>query len=175
MHHLRAWYRAVSHQMQFTVGQVTVQYLVGAMTYTLLIMPIRILVPTLILASHILFQMELQTRLQYWLELITFHLTMLRYFISLESRCLFYPHARRNHQKSKKNYTRKNHFKTDRKAESIEMTQHFDYSMFYSWFSLLIELNGTHVLVRWSVTRSEAVCECRSFQSIFWTSKADAF
>ena len=46
---------------------------------------------------------------------------------------------------------------------------------FIHGFSLLIKLNGTHVRVRWSVTRSEAVCECRSFQSIFWTSKADAF
>ena len=42
-------------------------------------------------------------------------------------------------------------------------------------FSLLIKLNDTHVRVRWSVTRSEAVCECHSFQSIFWTSKADVF
>ena len=33
--------------MLFTVGQVTVQYLVGA-TYSLLIMPVRILIPTLI-------------------------------------------------------------------------------------------------------------------------------
>ena len=42
-------------------------------------------------------------------------------------------------------------------------------------FSLLFKLNGTHVRVRGSVTRSEPVCEYRSFQSISWTSKADAF
>ena len=42
-------------------------------------------------------------------------------------------------------------------------------------FSLLIKLNGTHVRVRWSMARSEAVCECHIFQSIFWTSKADVF
>ena len=32
-------------------------------------------------------------------------------------------------------------------------------------FSLLFKLNGTHVRVRWSMTRSDAVCEYRSFQS----------
>ena len=83
--------------MLFTVGQVTVQYLVGA-TYSLLIMPVRILIPTLILASITLSRMELLTVLQSWLEPITSHLTRLRYFISLESRCLFYPHALTNHQ-----------------------------------------------------------------------------
>ena len=66
------------------------------------------------------------------------------------------------------------HFKTYCKAESIGITQHFDYSTFDSYsFSLLFKLNGTHVRSRWSVTRSEAVCEYLSFQSISWTSKAD--
>ena len=55
---------------------------------------------------------------------------------------------------------KKNHFKTYYKAESIGITQHFDYSTFDSYsFSLLFKLNGTHVRSRWSVTRSEAVCE----------------
>ena len=116
------------HHMQFTVIQVTVQHLVMAMTYTLLIMLIRILVPTIILAPHTLFQITLQTVIQSWLEPVTFHLTRLRYFISLESRCLFYSHARKNHQNSKKNYTPKNHFKTNCKAESIA-SQRFDYFM----------------------------------------------
>ena len=81
-HHLRAWRRI--HHFQFTVGQVVVQHLVVGMTYTLLIMPIRILIPTLILAPLTLFQMKLPTVLQSWLEPVTFHLTRLRYFISLE-------------------------------------------------------------------------------------------
>ena len=151
--------------MLFTVGQVTVHYLVMGMTSTLLIMPIRIVIHTLILATLTLLRMELLTVLQSWLEPIPSHLTRLRYFISLESRCLFYSHVRRNHQNSKKNYTspppqKKNHFKTYCKAESIGITQHFDYSTFDSYsFSLLFKLNGTHVRSRWSVTRSEAVCE----------------
>ena len=91
--------------MLFTVGQVTVHYLVVGMTSTLLIMPIRIIIHTLILATLTLFQLELPTVLQSWLGPISSHLTRLRYFISLESRCLFYSHARRNHQNSKKNYT----------------------------------------------------------------------
>ena len=91
--------------MLFTVGQVTVHYLVVGMTSTLLIMPIRIIIHTLILATLTLLRMELLTVLQSWLEPVSSHLTRLRYFISLESRCLFYSHARRNHQNSKKNYT----------------------------------------------------------------------
>ena len=75
------------------------------MTSTLLIMPIRIIIHTLILATLTLLRMELLTVLQSWLEPVSSHLTRLRYFISLESRCLFYSHARRNHQNSKKNYT----------------------------------------------------------------------
>ena len=151
--------------MQFTVGQDTVHSLVVGMTSTLLIMPIRIVIHTLILATLTLLRMEFLTVVQSWLEPVSFHLTRLRYFISLESRCLFYSHARRNHQNSKKNYTsppppKKNHFKTYCKAESIGVTQHFDYSTFDSYsFSLLFKLNGTHVRSRWSVTRSEAVCE----------------
>ena len=91
--------------MQFTVGQDTVHSLVVGMTSTLLIMPIRIVIHTPILATLTLFQLELPTVLQSWLEPVSSHLTRLRYFISLESRCLFYSHARRNHQNSKKNYT----------------------------------------------------------------------
>ena len=91
--------------MLFTVGQVTVHYLVVGMTSTLLIMPIRIIIHTLILATLTLLRMELLTVVQSWLEPVSSHLTRLRYFISLESRCLFYSHARRNHQNSKKNYT----------------------------------------------------------------------
>ena len=91
--------------MQFTVGQDTVHSLVVGMTSTLLIMPIRIIIHTLILATLTLLRMELLTVVQSWLEPVSSHLTRLRYFISLESRCLFYSHARRNHQNSKKNYT----------------------------------------------------------------------
>ena len=107
--------------MQFAVGQVTVHHLVVGLTSTLLIMPVRILIHTLILAALTLSRMELLTIVQSWLEPVTFHLTRLRYFISLESR------------NSKKNYTPKNHFKMYCKAESIGMTRHFDYSMFDSW------------------------------------------
>ena len=90
--------------MQFTVGQVTVHFLVVGLTSTLLIMPIRIIIHTLILATLTLLRMERLTVLQSWLEPVSSHLTRLRYFISLESRCLLYSHARRNHPNSKKNY-----------------------------------------------------------------------
>ena len=126
LHHLRAWYTKALHHVQFSIGQLTVQHLVCAMTYTLLVMPIRILIHTLILAALTLLRMELLTVLQSWLEPRNFHLTRLRYFISLESRCLFYSHARKNHQNSKKNYNPKNRFKTNCKAESIA-SQRFDY------------------------------------------------
>ena len=82
LHHLKAWWRI--HHWQFTVSQVTVQHLVGGMTYTSLIMPIRILIPTPILPPLTLFQMELQTVIQSWLEPVTSHLTKLRYFTSLD-------------------------------------------------------------------------------------------
>ena len=118
--------------MQFTVGQDTVHSLVVGMTSTLLIMPIRIVIHTLILVTLTLFQLELPTVLQSWLEPVSSHLTRLRYFISLESRCLFYSHARSNHQNSKKNYTsppppKKNHFKTycklkQRASESLNIS-----------------------------------------------------
>ena len=159
--------------MLFTVGQVTVQYLVWS-TYSLLIMPVRILIPTLILASITLSRMELLTVLQSLLEPLPFHLTRLRYFISLESRCLFYPHALTNHQNWKKNHTHKKitlkRIAKQRASEWLNITLCLIHG-----FSLLFKLNGTHVRVRWSVTRSEPVCEYRSFQSISWTSKADAF
>ena len=71
--------------MQFSVIQVTVQHLVVGMTYTLLIMPIRILIPLLSLALLTLLQVEFQTFIQSWLEPCTSHPTKLRYFISLES------------------------------------------------------------------------------------------
>ena len=90
LHHLRAWYNKADHHMQFSIGLLTVQHLVFAMTCTLLVMPIRILIHTLILAALTLLRMELLTVLQSWLEARTFHLTRLRYFISLESRCLFF-------------------------------------------------------------------------------------
>ena len=159
LHHLRACYNRATHHMQLSIGQLTVQHLVCAMTYTLLVMPIGILIHTLILAALTLLRMELLTVLQSWLEARTFHLTRLRYFISLESRCLFYSHARKNHQNSKKNYSPKKSLliKTNCKAESIG-SQRFDYFMcLIHGFILLFKLNGTHVPVRWSGTRSEAV------------------
>ena len=146
--------------MQFAVGQVTVQHLVvGGLTSTLLIMPIRILIHRLILAPLTLFQMELQTVIQSWLEPVTFHLTRLRYFISLESRCLFYPHARRNHQNSKKNYAHKNQSKTYCKAESIGMTQHFAYSIFDSWLKFIIQCIQRHARTR-SVASCDTIRSC---------------
>ena len=130
LHHLRAWYNK-GHQIQFTVGQVMVQHLVVGMTYTLLIMPIRIAIPTLILATLTLFQMELQTLIQSWLGPSTFHPTRLRYFTSLESCSPLDFHALKPFEikemyppppKKKK----KKMFKTYCKTESIRMTQQFE-------------------------------------------------
>ena len=164
------------HHMQFTVIQVTVQHLVMAMTYTLLIMLIRILVPTIILAPHTLFQITLQTVIQSWLEPVTFHLTRLRYFISLESRCLFLsPCTQKPSELKEKLYPKKITLKRIAKQRASKWLNILITLCFIHGFSLLIKLNGTHVRVRWFVTRSEAVCECRFFQSIFWTSKEDVF
>ena len=129
LHHLRAWYNKADHHMQFSIGLLTVQHLVFAMTCTLLVMPIRILIHTLILAALTLLRMELLTVLQSWLEARTFHLTRLRYFISLESRCLFFfPMLAKTIRTQRKTTPQKNHFKTNGKAESIG-SQRFDYFM----------------------------------------------
>ena len=114
--------------MQFTVGQVTVQHsVIGRMTYTLLIMPIRILNPILILATLTLLQMELQTVIQSWLQLNTSHLTKLRYFIALESCNPLDFHALKPFE-IKEIYTPpKKEFKTYCKVASIRMTQLFEY------------------------------------------------
>ena len=159
--------------MLFTVGQVTVQYLVGA-TYSLLIMPVRILIHSLILAALTLFQMELLTVVQSWLEPITSHLTRLRYFISLESRCFFLsPCAHKPSELKEKPHPQKITLKRIAKQRASEWLN-ITLCLIHG-FSVLFKLNGTHVRVRGSVTRSEPVCEYRSFQSISWTSKADAF
>ena len=114
--------------MQFTVIQVTVQHSVnGIMTYTFLIMPIRIIIPSLILATLTLLQMELQTVIQSWLEPITSHLTKLRYFISLESCNPLDFHPLKPFE-IKEIYTPpKNEFNTYCKVASIRMTQLFEY------------------------------------------------
>ena len=98
------------------------------MTYTLLIMPVGILIPRLhLLATLTLFQMELPTVLQSWLGPLTFHLTRLRYFTSLESCNPLHFHAPKPFQ-IKEIYTpQKDLFKTCCKAESIRMTQQFEY------------------------------------------------
>ena len=161
--------------MQFAVGQVTVHHLVVGLTSTLLIMPIRILIHTLILAPLTLSRMELLTLVESWLEPVTFHLTRLRYFISLESRCLFIPTHAETIRTQRKTTPQKITLKCIAKQRASEWVDILITLCLIHGLSLLFKLNDTHVRVRWPVTRWEAVCEYRSFQSISWTSKADAF